>query len=161
MKETRSATAIEPVHKELHLACPPARAFRLFTEHVAAWWPLDTHSLCPGRSTGCWFEPRAGGELYELGPNGERYVWGTVLAWEPPDEVRFTFHPGGDAATAGTVSVRFEARQGGCRVTLEHTGWELLGDAALRHRGNYDSGWQEVFNQGFGEWAATRLEATP
>jgi uncharacterized protein YndB with AHSA1/START domain len=154
---TAEPVTIEPVYKSLELACEASTAFRLFTEEVTSWWPLDTHSVCPGESQGCWFEPHEGGAFFERDPAGTRHLWGTVQRWSPPDELVFTFHPGRDPETAGTVALRFSSTATGCRVELRHSGWELLGAAAADMREGYDSGWQHVFCERFAGRAASTV----
>jgi uncharacterized protein YndB with AHSA1/START domain len=152
----RPASTIAPVRKELELPCPPGVAFRLFTEEVAQWWPLHTHSVYGEQSRGCGIDPRPGGQFYEIAPDGSRSVWGTVLAWEPPGRLVFTFHPGREAESAGTVEVRFRPSGSGSRVVLEHSGWELLGEKGLDMRKGYDMGWGMVFGKLFYEHCAAR-----
>jgi uncharacterized protein YndB with AHSA1/START domain len=150
----RPASSIAPVRKEIELPCPPAAAFRMFTEEMAQWWPLQTHSIFGERSRGCGIDPRRGGLVYEIGPDGDRHAWGTVLAWEPPGLLAFTFHPGREPESAGTVEVRFQRSGSGSRVVLEHSGWEILGEKGLPMRENYDRGWSHVFGGRFYEHCA-------
>jgi uncharacterized protein YndB with AHSA1/START domain len=157
MTQSASSTAsdrasnptLAPVRKEIEVPCPAPDAFRLFTEELGRWWPLATHSLSGESARGCGIDGHAGGELYEIDPAGARQVWGTVLVWEPTSRVVFTFHPGRDAASAGRVEVRFAPSGSGSRVTLEHSGWELLGERAAEVRRSYDAGWGDVFGRRF------------
>jgi uncharacterized protein YndB with AHSA1/START domain len=152
-------SALPPVIKSVVVPCPPKDAFHYFTADMAQWWPLQTHSCIAGRSKGseipltCVFEPRSGGRIFERGTSGEEHPWGTVLAWEPPAKVSFTWHPGRPTATAQHVDVTFTADRGGTRVLLTHTGWETLGEAAADTRSRYDSGWELVLVEKFVEYA--------
>ena len=92
-----------------------------------------------------------GGAVWEETTAGVRHVWGTILAWEPPARLVFTWHPGREASLAQEVEVGFAAVDGGTRVTLEHRGWEVLGPAAEETRGGYVTGWDEVFVRRFGD----------
>lgn len=58
--------------------------------------------------------------------------------------VAFSWHPGRTSDTAQRVEVTFEADGEHTRVTLVHTGWETLGDAAAETRDGYGSGWVPV-----------------
>jgi uncharacterized protein YndB with AHSA1/START domain len=73
-------------------------------------------------------------------------VWGTVVAWEPPDRVAFTWHPGTPVAEATHVEVRFVALDDGTEVVLTHTGWSRRPDGQ-RARAQYDTGWDLVFGR--------------
>lgn len=139
-----SGTTVEPVRRTVDVRCAPAEAFRLFTDEIDTWWPLTTHSVGQAKATGCVFESRLGGRIYETHDNGALHLWGTVTAWEPPHRVVFSWHPGRDASTAQEVELRFTDTGGGTRVELEHRGWEILGERAAKLRDSYDSGWAAV-----------------
>ena len=146
-------TTIDPISKELELPCDPTRAFDMFTKELSSWWPLATHSLGGEGTRECHMDDYVGGQIYEMGGDQVRQAWGTIKAWQPPHRLVFTFHHGREEATAGTVEVSFTAAGSGCRVELEHRGWELLGESGATMRDNYDSGWGEVFGRCFFEYA--------
>jgi uncharacterized protein YndB with AHSA1/START domain len=137
-------TGIMPVVKTLQVPIPVKSAFRLFTEHVHNWWPLDTHSVFGDEAVTCQMEGREGGSFFETHRDGRTSIWGTVLAWEPPSRVIFSMHPGRSPDTAGEVQVTFEALGDATLVTLTHTGWERLGDRGQTMRANYNQGWNQV-----------------
>ena len=137
---------IEPLRRAVDVRCPPAEAFRLFTDQIDAWWPLATHSVGQAKAAGCVFESRVGGRIYETHDDGSLHLWGTVTAWEPPARVVFSWHPGRDASTAQEVELSFTDTGVGTRVELEHRGWEILGDRAAGTREAYDSGWAGVLS---------------
>jgi len=144
--EGASAPPIEPVRKQVVVSRPPAEAFEIFTARIGAWWPLrPRHSVFQDQSQTCVIEPRVGGLVYELSTRGERSVWGTVVAWEPPRRFVMSWHPGRGPETAQEVEVHFVAVPEGTRVELEHRGWETLADEALKTRENYEKGWVFVF----------------
>jgi len=138
---------IEPVRKSVEVGCTADEAFRLFTEDIDSWWPLATHSIGEADAVSCYFEGREGGRIYELHGDGSAHLWGTVTAWQPPERVVFTWHPGRDASTAQEVELRFGEVPGGTRVELEHRGWESLGEMALRTRTGYETGWVPVLER--------------
>jgi uncharacterized protein YndB with AHSA1/START domain len=137
------------LRKTIEVAAAPDRAFRLFTEGIAGWWPVRTHSVGEDRAETVIFEPGVGGRIYERTLDGDEHVWGTVTAWEPPGRVVFTWHPGRGPDTEQDVEVRFEPSGTGTRVELVHTGWERLGDRAAAVRENYDGGWDLVVGERF------------
>ena len=138
------APYLEPLRKTRIVPIPPAQAFDLFTARMATWWPLATHSVFEGEAATCGFEPRTGGALFEAKADGERSVWGTVLAWEPPDRLVVTWHPGRGPDTAQELEVRFLPDGRGTRVELEHRGWQKLGAEAAATREGYRGGWEGV-----------------
>jgi uncharacterized protein YndB with AHSA1/START domain len=139
-------TEIEPVRKRIAVQAPPERAFAIFTEGIAGWWPLGTHSVGAERddvsAETVVFEGRVGGRLFERLTDGAEVDWGEVVVWEPPHRVVLTWHPGyADSSVASEIEVRFHAEGGGTRLDFEHRGWERLGERAQRTRDGYESGW--------------------
>lgn len=148
---------IPAVVKKVTVNCTPAEAFHYFTADFGKWWPVHTHSVVayasefkdkPERAV---LEPCLSGRMYERTRTGEEHVWGTVLAWEPPGRVVFSFHPGRDAANYQTVAVTFTPATGDTDVVLRHTGWEKLGENAVEERNGYNEGWEPVFVKCFPE----------
>ncbi|MFN2526472.1 MAG: SRPBCC domain-containing protein [Actinomycetota bacterium] len=146
---------IDPLRKRVVVPLPPEDAFVLFTEGMASWWPLVTHSVAGERAISCRFEPLAGGRIYEIDDEGREVEWGRILLFEPPGRLIFSWYPGRGAETAQEVEVVFERVEGGTAVALEHRGWESLREDALEVRGNYEAGWDLVLGR-FLESAATQ-----
>ncbi len=147
MERAEPTPIVAPVRKAVEVARPPAEAFAIFTERIAAWWPLAKgHSVYGADAATCRIEPRIGGAVSEQAKDGRTSLWGTVLAWEPPHRFIMTWHPGREADTAQEVEVRFIATAAGTRVELEHRGWESLGAKATETRARYDGGWAVVLD---------------
>ncbi len=143
---TTAPEPIPPLRKSIIVPWTVDRAFRRFTDEIASWWPLKTHSVGGVRAVRCAVETRVGGQVYEELNDGTRHVWGTVTACEPPGRIVFTWHPGAAIETAQEVEVRFVADAGGTRLELTHTGWERLGKSGRRARRAYPLGWTYVLN---------------
>jgi uncharacterized protein YndB with AHSA1/START domain len=140
-------TEIAPVTKTISVNRTPEEAFRIYTEGIATWWPLETHAPS-GKSETVIIEPREGGRLYERTTDGEEVEWGEVLAWEPPHRLVHSWHLGRSIATE--VELRFSAEGDGTRVDLVHSGWERHGEYAADLRASYDTGWDFVFGERYG-----------
>lgn len=153
---------LDPIIKTVTLPTTPTRAFELFTQRMADWWPLATHSVLSALGdtpVGVQFEPFEGGRLFESNEAGETADWGKVTEWDPGRRLGFTWHPGGDSKTPTRVDVTFTAADaGGTRVTLTHSDWEALGDAAPAQHSGYGPGWDQVFHEGFEQFARRELE---
>lgn len=147
---------IEPVRSSVEVDLPPNEAFEFFTSHLSRWWPLETHSVSRERAETAIFELSEGGEIFELAENSEKIIWGTVLIFEPPKRLMFSWHPGRPTETAQEVEVIFQKSGAGTLVSLEHRGWEALGDQAESIRKPYVSGWEYVLGQCFREGLAHR-----
>lgn len=137
-------TITAPVRKEIHVACPIERAFSVFTEDIASWWPLRTHSIYGDEATDLVFEPGVGGQIYETNADGERGWWGEVQVWEAPHRIVYSWNPNPDRVETTEIEVRFVTEGDGTRVFLEHRGWERLGSIAEELRASYQSGWDPV-----------------
>ena len=154
MSPTSTAMALSPIVKSIEIDRPLNEAFDLFTAQMARWWPLASHSVGGGDARWCGIEAHVGGRVLERTESGEEHIWGTVIAWRPPDRVAFTWHPGQDSEPHTEVELRFAAiADGRTRVTLEHRGWAALGDRAEAVHRNYGPGWDVVFGQHFGAFA--------
>jgi uncharacterized protein YndB with AHSA1/START domain len=139
----------EPVRKSVRVDRPPEEAFRLFTEHIDRWWPVEVHSRAASEQYGdgvtverVVFEPRAGGRLYEVTSTGVEGVWAEVVSFEPPARIELAWKPNDRPEPPTEVQILFEADGDGTIVKLEHRGWEKLGARADGAREGYDGGWQ-------------------
>jgi uncharacterized protein YndB with AHSA1/START domain len=163
---TTKSASIESVVKKITVACTPEEAFRYFTDDFSMWWPVATHSVVAYASefkdkpAAVIFEPRVGGRLFERTRSGEEHVWGTVLAWQPPVRVMFSFHPGRDDKEAQNVEVTFSPGAEGARVVLTHSGWEKLTGNAQQTRDRYNQGWEGVFVTAYREFVKNRASGT-
>jgi uncharacterized protein YndB with AHSA1/START domain len=120
-------TALAPVVRAVHVRKPAEEAFRIFTERIGDWWPLQRHGLYAEATAGVRF---ADGRVVERSTAGEDGVWAEVTDWDPPRRLALSWHPGTDPAVATVVEVDFEPDEDGTRVVLTHSGWEVLGERA-------------------------------
>jgi uncharacterized protein YndB with AHSA1/START domain len=127
----------DPVRVVVEVPPAPAEAFRLFAEHLGAWWPPEyTWSGAVLEAIG--IEPRVGGMCWERGPHGFRCDWGRVVAWEPGVRLAFTWQisparvPEPDPGRASQVSITFTGAGEGTGTTVElvHDGFERHGAGA-------------------------------
>ena len=142
-------TTVEPIQRSVTVNRSVEEAFRVFTEGISSWWPLQTHSIEAmdrgGVPTEAVLEPREGGRLYERMSTGEEGYWGTVTTWEPPHRVVIAWKVNPEAAAPTEIDVRFSEDGARTRVELEHRGWERLGERAAEARASYADGWKGVF----------------
>jgi len=150
-----SVVELAPVVKSIDVRRSAADAFRLFTQEIAAWWPMETHTRAKSaegeRTVRVTIEPRVGGRVYETLHDGRELEWGEVRAWDPGRLFAMGWRLGRPAEQTTDVSVRFEPIDTQCcRVTLTHENWERMGDEAETLRNAYNNGWVAVFEKGFG-----------
>jgi uncharacterized protein YndB with AHSA1/START domain len=146
-------TTVEPVLRSVSVRRPVAEAFRIFTEEIGSWWPLDTHSRAVAqreeggvKAETVVIEGRIGGRIYEVMSDGTEASWGEVLIWEPPHRLVLSWNPS-PRRVPTEVEVTFTAHEDGTRVELEHRGWERLGEAAREVREEYAQGWPVVLGR--------------
>jgi uncharacterized protein YndB with AHSA1/START domain len=115
------------------------RAFRVFTEQFGDFKPRE-HNLMSVPIAETVFEPRVGGHIYDRGEDGTVCKWATIVAYEPPNRVVFTWNIGPtwqvetDLIRTSEVEVRFSAESAErTRVELEH-----------RHIERHGEGWESV-----------------
>jgi uncharacterized protein YndB with AHSA1/START domain len=132
-------TADTTVRTAIDVDVPVDHAFKVFTEDIGSWWNPD-HHIIEAKLDHMVFEPRVGGHIYDVGVDGSECRWATVLAYEPPHRLVFTWNINlewrleTDPARVSEVEVTFAERpEGGTHVTLTHRelqrhgeGWESM-----------------------------------
>jgi uncharacterized protein YndB with AHSA1/START domain len=145
---TTQAT-IEAVRKSITVQAPLQRAFSVFTDGIATWWPPEHHIIQVPLETMV-VQLRAGGRCYDVGVDGSECDWGRMLAYEPPTRFVLAWHLGADwtfdpdPAHASEVEVRFTADgPDTTRVDLTHRHLDRHGDGGeqIRHAVNSPNGW--------------------
>lgn len=150
-----SVVEIAPVVKSVDVRRSAVDAFRIFTEEISAWWPLESHTRAKTaageRTVRVTVEPRVGGRVYETLQDGRELDWGEVRAWDPGKVFALGWRLGRPVEQTTDVSVTFEPIDAqSCRVTLTHENWERMGEEAEQLRNAYSNGWVTVFEKGFG-----------
>jgi uncharacterized protein YndB with AHSA1/START domain len=129
------------VSTSIDVDVPIERAFKTFTDDMASWWNAD-HHIIESKLERMVFEPRVGGNIYDVGVDGSECRWATVLAYDPPRRLVFSWNINlqwkleTDPARCSEVEVTFAEHQGATRVVLTHRellrhgdGWEAMRDA--------------------------------
>lgn len=130
------------VRRSVVVDVPVDRAFAFFTADIGLWWDPAKHLLGEPIAEMV-FEPRVGGHIIDRGVHGAECRWATILAYEPPTRVCFSWDIDlawqieADPAKRSEVHVRFTPQgQRATRVELEHRhldrhgrGWEAMREA--------------------------------
>jgi len=130
------------VRESIVVNAPIERAFSVFTDGIATWWPPEHHIL-QAELAEMVFEPHVSGHVYDRGVDGSECRWARVLAYEPPNRLVFSWDINTqwqietDPDKTSEVEVRFISDgQERTRVELEHRnldrhggGWENMRDA--------------------------------
>jgi uncharacterized protein YndB with AHSA1/START domain len=153
-------TTITDVRREVTVAVAPERAFDLFTNRMAEWWPAG-HHLATSPVVAMTIEPRVGGRLYDTCEDGSDSVWGRVTEWNPPAGFTFAWMITGtwqletDVEKASRVTVTFAAEGDSTRVTVVHKDfWRLSeGGQGMADAVGAADGWGSGLQQ-FADFAA-------
>ena len=134
------------------VAATPEKAFEIFTEGIADWFPYDTHSVEGQKGEDrspetVIFETGPNGRIYERMTNGQEAHWAHVTAWEPPHRVVLAWQVNPDTPGPTEIEMRFTPEGDGTRFDFEHRGWEILGADAERAAGQYSGGWGTVLGR--------------
>ena len=128
------------IHKSVYLYCSPVRAFQLFTEEIALWWPQSRrHTNDPNSD----IQMLADGRFYERAHDGQEVEVGFVHEWDPPSCLVLDFYPGTDPDHPTRVIVGFTAEGDGTRLTIDHgptlTSADLFDLRAPRYEASWDA----------------------
>ena len=130
------------LHKSVVVAVSQTRAFESWHRNIHLWWPPGHH--VSGDPTGrIVLEPRAEGRFYERTADGTEHDYGRVLAFEPPDRLRYAFFLGTGRALPTEVEVCFVAVDGGTRVEVTHRPWKA-GDRFTDTAPRFHASWNRT-----------------
>ena len=121
-----------------------ARAFRVWTERIDAWWPVG-HSISGDPQTRVLIEGKVGGRFFERTSQGVEHDWGSVVVWEPPHRLVYNWYLGSGQEQPTRVEVQFvPLGESKTRVEIEHRGPELIGELWWLNNSRYGAAWDKV-----------------
>jgi activator of Hsp90 ATPase-like protein len=169
MVEQRMAGGIDPnsVRKVLRVQAPQAVAWRVFTEQMGRWWPLESYKIGKARAIDAVVEPRVGGRWYELGEDGSSCDWGRVMVWEPHTRLVLSWDVTADWQYDPELKTEIELRfvadgKDATRVELEHRRLDRYGARRDEMRRIFDveGDWGRLL-EGFARVAAAEFGGAP
>lgn len=98
------------------------QAFEVYTSATTEWWP-PAYTPNPATLTEVIVEPHVGGRLIMRHSDIGDYVWGSVLAWEPPRRLVHSFWLAQPEDVPSEVSIEFLSDGGDTEYRFEHRGW--------------------------------------
>lgn len=135
------------VHQAVHVPLPPPEAFRLFTEGIGEWWPLEEgYSYGGDQAKEIHLEPRVGGRFFERFVDGDELQVGRVTQCDPPHRIVFSWRDP-DWTGETEVDVTFNADADGTSVSLTHRGFDRLGPDGEAIAASYGGGWPRVMER--------------
>lgn len=127
------------ITKTLFLKAPAAHVWKFLTEaeRLAEWFHRGAADM------------KAGGDYVlltnSLGKEGTKMCWGEILEFDPPRRLVHKFIH--EYLKGGETECRWTLLDvpGGTMLTLEHTGWESVGEEAFAMGADHDIGWDQHF----------------
>jgi DNA-binding transcriptional ArsR family regulator len=147
MERDMDGDRLEPVVKVITVPGSPTIVFELFTDRMAEWWPLETHSVGQADAVGVRVEPGVGGRVIETTKDGAEHEWAEIKEWEPGRRLGMDWYPGLPVEQATHLEITFRRTAEGTEMTLVHDGWEARGVDAARMREGYETGWDLVLGR--------------
>lgn len=143
---------LEPIVRTIEVPCSQEQAFNVFVD-LASWWPTDrfaTSKMRGERVDQLRVDASEGGQIVEVGSDGQETVWGTFKKYDPFSYLNLNFHiphPSEQNPGFSTVEVRFTVLAGDrTEVELRQSNWEALGDVAEMVQGGYGQAWVMIFD---------------
>jgi uncharacterized protein YndB with AHSA1/START domain len=132
------------VREDVRIEGSDSDAFRLWTDGIGEWWPLEEGYAYGGdRTKEIYLEAWPGGRFYERFVDGDTLQVGRVLECEPPRRILFTWKAP-DWRGETEVEVTFVPEGTGTRVAVEHRGFERIGPAEQDEARRFGGGWPRV-----------------
>jgi uncharacterized protein YndB with AHSA1/START domain len=142
-QQTTSDFDPNSVKKSISVQASPAVAWRVFTEKMTSWWPLDRYKIGKAKATEALIEPRVGGRWYERGEDGSTCDWGRVLVWEPSSRLVLTWDINADWQPDPNLKTEIEVRfiadgKERTRIEFEHRHLDRFGERRDQMRRVFD-----------------------
>lgn len=134
---------------------PIDRAFEVFVDKIASWWPSD-YTWAKDQLDTIAIEPKYEGRCYERRKDDTESDWGTVLTVARPDHIVFAWQIDADRsqqpniALASRVDVRFTAETPETTsLVLVHRDFPRHGPGWQKYRSNMagKGGWPRIIAQ--------------
>ena len=133
----------------------------MFVDEIGTWWPLSRFTISAmagGVACSVVIEPKDGGKVVEIGPDGTEHSWGKVRKYDPYGLLSMDFHIPGPQIVIddfSIVDVTFTPlADDRTKVELKQTNWEAFGEHANMLRGGYTIGWDAIFVEAYAAAAA-------
>lgn len=117
---------MEPLVKTIEVPCSQEKAFTVFLD-MGSWWPKDRFatSVMRGQTVKALrVDAREGGQIVEVGSDGQEQLWGTIKTYDPYDYLNMDFH----------VPHPSEKKQASARSRSVSSRWVRSGPVSNSHR---------------------------
>jgi uncharacterized protein YndB with AHSA1/START domain len=144
---------MEKITKKLKLGISPDIAFQKFVNELNEWWPKE-YTWSQDKLKEIKIDGRKDGLCMEIGPNGFRCDWGTVIEFTDNEKIRLKWQispkrePVPNPENASDLSVDFTQEGSSTTIKFEHFNFENHGEGSDDYRKMMDSeqGWDYILN---------------
>lgn len=148
---------LDPIVKTIEVPCDQKKAFTVFLDEMASWWPLDkfTTSMMKGApAKTIKVDAREGGQIIEVASDDSETLWGTIKKFDPYDFFSMDFHipgpPDFEVGKFSHVEIKFsKLADQKTQVELTQTNLEIFEELAEGVHGGYSFGWGLIFEQAY------------
>ncbi|MFN3428998.1 MAG: SRPBCC domain-containing protein [Candidatus Sericytochromatia bacterium] len=138
--ETLPIPRIE-IQVELTLAAAPDRIYDALTKEIAAWW--GPPYSCVEQPLDLILEGTIGGRFYEIGEDGDAYLWGVITGKKPDARLEITGNCGMGGLVHGLFTYDLAPAEAGTQLRLTH---KAIGEVTEDMRANWQTGWQDLLD---------------
>jgi uncharacterized protein YndB with AHSA1/START domain len=129
------------ITKSVLLPLAQAEAFKLFTEQISAWWPVDCRHTSDPAST---LHLVTDGRFYERARDGREVDLGRVVEWHDGQRIVLDFYMATGPAHPTKAEITFTPEANGTRVTVSHTPKPESNDLWTDRAPRYERSWEIV-----------------
>ncbi len=146
---------MQEIRKTLHLPLSKSRVYTLFVDRFDEWWPKE-YTWSQDKLHEIKLDARANGPCSEIGPNGFRCDWGTIVEIERDNMLLLKWQispqrvPVPDPDKASEVLIQFrEDVHGSTTFILQHSNFEKHGHGAEEYMKamNAEHGWEYILSR--------------
>jgi uncharacterized protein YndB with AHSA1/START domain len=139
METMPHATSRIEIQLDVELAAAPDRVYDALTKEIAAWW--GPPYSCVEAPLDLILEGTIGGRFYEIGEDGDAYLWGVVTGKKPNQRLELTGTCGMSGLVHGVYAYDLAPGEAGTRLRLTH---RAIGEVDDETRAQWASGWEDL-----------------
>ena len=144
---------MERITKSLKIGIPSNLAFQKFVNEFNEWWPKE-YTWSQDKLEEIKIDNRKNGLCTEIGPNGFRCDWGTIIEFTENETISLKWQispnrePIPNPEKASDLKVNFVQSEDSSTIEFEHFNFENHGEGFENYREmmNSEQGWDYILN---------------
>lgn len=139
------------IEQEIIIEAPIQSVFNALTENINDWWAFRLGE----QNSKMIFEPKLNGRFYEDWGNGQGVLWGTVIHYKEPEEIKLIGLLGMKGAVNSNYVYKLEERGSSTILKLSHHAMGLL---EPQWEEEHRHGWNELLNKLLKEYVEKKVD---